>query len=200
MLISNEQCKEWEGESHEPLPRLSTYCLFWATSLLLVIITLLGLGQWPHKAYPLIWRGLEESPAWPRGWATAVNGPALQWVSDLLPGWFASSSRHLLLLDYHLPVPVIIKVLEIVSHLFGYQGSSGPGKAPFCSSELQCYPGWAPAALYPQPYPRQVQDVSYALLEISLLQATHASHGAPWDKIRWSWEVGEMGEVPVAGT
>lgn len=30
-------------------------------------ITHLRLGQWPHKAYPLIWRSLGETPAWPRG-------------------------------------------------------------------------------------------------------------------------------------
>lgn len=138
MLISNEQGRGQEGESHEPLPRPSTYSLSWAPSLFLVAITLptSGWGNGPIK----------HTHSSGGVWGRPQHGPGdelLQWASDLLPGWFASSSSHLLLLDHHLPVPAIIKVLEIVSHVFGYQGSSDTGKALFCSFELQYYPGWA---------------------------------------------------------
>lgn len=67
----------------------------------------------------------------------------LQWALDLLPGWFASSSSHLLLLDHHLPMPAIIKVLELVSHRLAAKVLQAQAKALFCSSELQCHPGWA---------------------------------------------------------
>lgn len=109
------------------------------------------LGQCPHKAYLLIRRGLGAIPAMAQGMSCYSYGPTLHWASDLLPGWFALFSSHLLLLDHHLPVPAIIKSFRT--------REPSPWLPRFIrprlrhSSELQYYPDGNTAALDPRPHP-----------------------------------------------
>lgn len=77
VLISNEQRRGQEGESHVPLPRPSAYSLSWAPSLLLVIIILptLGWGKGPIK-HPCSSGGV---------WGRPQHGPGNELLQLMVP-------------------------------------------------------------------------------------------------------------------